>query len=447
MVIEMNISPRADRIIKKLQSRGYKAYIAGGAVRDMVMAEPVLDFDIVTNARLDEIQEVFNDEKVTTAGSTFKICLVNTVEVAACRSGKTGAPFPQSDLELRDFTMNSMAWDTADHCIIDPFSGQRDIAEKIVRFTKDPQMRIQEDPLRMVRACRFAAKINGRIASDSLVAIQNNRHLVARQVPFERVRMEILKAMACERPSLFFRALHSTGLLGYIFPCLERCVGLDGGPHHGETVFEHCMLTGDALSSRRPLLRLAGFLHDVGKYDAAVLKNGSLTFPGHEKARGAIFADLETLKFSTGELAYIHGIITVHMRPLTETSTPRAVRRLLATLEQLGLSWEDFMRMRIADKKANRNPVKRPYTLSEIKTRLRLLKNQRGENRGSGAFTIKELAIAGREVMAILDIPPGPRVGEILAALLEKVLDDPALNTPEQLKELVPAIRQEKSQR
>lgn len=105
------------------------------------------------------------------------------------------------------------------------------------------------------------------------------------------------------------------------------------------------------------------------------------------------------------------------------------------------------MRMRIADKKANRNPVKRPYTLSEIKTRLRLLKNQTGENRGSSAFTIKELAITGQEVMAILDIPPGPRVGEILAALLEKVLDDPALNTPEQLKELVPAIRQEKSQR
>ncbi|MFO7749239.1 MAG: CCA tRNA nucleotidyltransferase [Desulfobacteraceae bacterium] len=441
--MQTSVSPRADRIIKKLHSRGYKAYIAGGAVRDMVMAEPVMDFDIVTNARLDEIQWVFRNEKVKTAGSTFKICLVNTVEVAACRSGKAGAFFPQSDLERRDFTMNSMAWDSTENCIIDPFFGQRDIAEKIVRFTQDPQMRIKEDPLRMVRACRFAAKLNGRIASDSLDAIQNHRHLVAGKVPFERIRMEILKAMACERPSLFFRTLHTTGLLGYILPCLERCVGLDGGPHHGETVFEHCMLTGDALSSRRPLLRLAGFLHDAGKYDAAVQKNGSLSFPGHEKKSEAILADLETLKFSTRELAYIHGIITVHMRPLTENSTPRAVRRLLAKLEQLGLGWDDFMRMRIADKQANRHPGKKAYTLSETKIRLRLLKNQTGENRGSSAFTIKELAITGREVMAVLDIPPGPRVGEILAALLEKVLDDPALNTPEKLKELMPAIQQD----
>ncbi|MEA1967822.1 MAG: CCA tRNA nucleotidyltransferase, partial [Thermodesulfobacteriota bacterium] len=339
---------KAEHIIEKLETCGYRAYIVGGAVRDMILDESILDFDIVTDASLNEIQAIFHlihkKKKVKKVGSTFKICIVNDIEVAASRSDDLQSPFPENDLGKRDFTMNSMAYDLFSDRIIDPFSGQEDLKQRIIRFTKSPEMRIKEDPLRMVRACRFVSKIKGKIDPASLDAIKRHKDLIPEKVAMERIRLEILKAMEYEKPSMFFQALHRTELLEHIFPSLDRCFDLDGGPHHGETVFEHCMLVGDALSPKKPLLRIAGYLHDAGKYDAAEFKDGKLTFPGHEKKKDKILADLKNLKFSREEIKYIDSIITVHMRPLTEKSTPKAIRRILVLLEKHQLSYHDFLR-------------------------------------------------------------------------------------------------------
>ena len=306
----------------------------GGAVRDMVVGKKPADFDIVTDASLETIKQTFQNEKVKVVGKSFHVCLVNGIEVASFRGDRTR--FPLADLEQRDFTVNSMAWDPVTRQIIDPFSGKQDLEQKIIRFTGIGPQRILEDPLRMVRACRFVSQVGGTLAPETLGDIKAHGHLVTAGVAKERIRMEILKAMAHDRPSLFFRSLQATGLLKQIFPCLDRLVDLDGGPFHGETVFEHSMMVGDALSPRRPLLRLAGFLHDAGKFDAAAIKEGSLSFHGHEKAQDKIEADLVNLKFSTRERRYILSIIGVHMRPLTEKTTPRAVRRILALLEAQG---------------------------------------------------------------------------------------------------------------
>lgn len=431
-MMKPKLSPKVKKILTLLVKKEYRALIAGGAVRDMVAGDTPKDFDIVTNASLEAIQRIFaTGERVKTVGKSFNICLVNGIEVAPFRGELRN--FPIADLEHRDFTINSMAWDPETGQIIDPFSGQKDLKERIIRFTGDANLRIEEDPLRSVRACRFVSRIKGRFDPTTLDSIRANAGLVKSSVAKERIRMEILKAMGHDTPSLFFRALEETGLLEGIFPSLERLVELDGGPFHGETVFEHSMMTGDALSPKRPLLRLAGFLHDTGKFDAAEIKEGNLTFHGHEKELDKVEQDLINLKFSLREMDYILSVISVHMRPLTEKTSPKAVRRILALLAARGLTYQEFMRMRIADKRSNL--AKPRYNLTDLRNRVQKFKDELNPE-GKQAFTPADLAIGGDRIMTLLNLDPGPEVGRIMDLLFERVLDDPELNTPSTLETL-----------
>jgi tRNA nucleotidyltransferase/poly(A) polymerase len=316
-----------------------------------------------------------------------------------------------------------MAYDPLEKKLIDPYDGKKDLEKRMIRFTREPEARIKEDPVRMIRACRFCAMIDGTFSIGSLDAILSCKGLLKASVAKERIRHEIMKAMALKQPSLFFRALRTTGLLAGIFPSLDRCYDLDGGPHHAETVFEHCLLVGDALPAKFPLMRLAGFLHDTGKFDAAEDTDGKQTFEGHETHVWATRKDLETLRFSAAEIAYILSLMQTHMRPLTEETTPKAARRLLAMLADHGLDYRAFMRMRIADKKGNL--AKSPYTLTQIKVRLKKLIH---EIQKETAFQKKDLQISGSDIMQILDMAPGPKIGEIKQQLFERVLDQPELN-------------------
>ena len=430
----MNLPSPVQDILSCLDQAGFKAFLVGGCVRDFVLNKMPADHDIVTNCPPDTLKSLFRKESPRLAGKTFPVFLINGVEVAPQRCPEENDRFPRADLGARDFTINSMALDPVSGDIIDPFNGEKDLREKIIRFTGTPEHRIMEDPLRMVRACRFKASIKGDFFPETFQAIGKHAPLLSSATAPERLRLEIMKAMALGQPSVFFQALGDTGLLQYIFPCLNRCVGLDGGPHHGETVFEHCMMVGDALSPGDPLLRLAGFLHDAGKFDAARLENDKLSFKNHETMQQAIIQDLEDLRFSTREVDFIKAMVRVHMRPLTEESSPRAVRRLLAFLAAHNVSHREFMRMRIADKAANL--AKRPYTLSEIKIRLQKIHEAQALH-GHREFTRACLAINGNDIMTLLNCGPGTNIGKILDHLFEQILKDPTLNTPDKLKSLV----------
>jgi len=429
-------------IVRRLTEEGFKALFAGGAVRDMVMEREPSDFDIVTNASAEEILEIFAAKKVRKVGKSFEVCMVNGVEVAPCRNNSSRQQekplsFPEEDLAHRDITINSMAFDPLTGSLIDPFGGREDLAEKVIRFTGSPEDRIGEDPLRMVRACRFASLIQGRFAPSTLMTIREQRHLLVKRCAPERLHHEILKGMEQTKPSLFFKALQSAALLELIFPSLSKCADLDGGKHHGETVFEHCLLSGDALSPRKPLLRLAGYLHDAGKYDAAQIKDGELTFPDHEMMGEAVLADLQTLRFSSEEIKFVDAVIKTHMRPLKADSTPRAVRRLLAFLKSHDVTWQSFMQMRIADKSANL--AKPPYNREDIRVRVEKIRQELrcGELKGSSfPLSAQDIEISGHDIMAILNISPGPDVGKIATHLFECVLDEPSVNNFERLKEI-----------
>ncbi len=423
-------------IVDALKKKGFKAYIVGGAVRDIMLGRTPSDFDILTHASLKEIASIFSDQNVKIVGKTFPICMVNGIEISSGRTMFDSASFPESDLAKRDFTINAMACDPLTKRIIDPFNGRKDLEDAIVRFTRDPEKRILEDPVRIIRACRFVAMIEGSLSLSSLAVILKNKNLLDKAVAKERIHHEIVKAMDLAKPSLFFRALKKTQILSKIFPSLDRCYDLDGGPHHGETVFDHSMMVGDSLPPGLPILRLAGFLHDTGKYDAAKIDNGKLTFAGHENDIGAVVDDLMALRFPVRDIAYIKSLIKSHMRPLKDQTTPKAARRLLAMLDKYGLDYRDFMRMRIADKKGNL--AKTPYTLSEIRSRLKKLLFEMSDQK---FFGMNDLEITGNDIIEILGLTPGPDIGKIKQMLFEKVLDDPTLNNYDDLKKICLSLK------
>lgn len=426
-------------ILETLWTAGFQAFLAGGAVRDALLGIAPADVDILTNALPEDMVRLFAGQYPKYVGKSFAVTLVNRVEVATCRPADkkamaAGLVFPATDLGRRDLTINSMAWDPETRTLADPFGGQRDIEAKVIRFTRDPFERIQEDPVRMVRACRFAARFGFKIEPDSFDAIRAYTHKITAQGTEDRIQREIVKSMGMDNPSGFFNLLHDTGLLALILPSLDRCYGLDGGPHHGETVFEHNLLVGDALPASMPILRLAGFLHDTGKVDALEIKDGRNTFPGHHKCTRAMMADLGRLRFSGKDMDYIHALVRGHMRPLKSDTSPKAVRRLLAMLDDLNLSYQDFLRMRIADKKSNLNPVKKPYSLGDIRLRLGKILDALNEQT---PFNVNGLDISGREIQDILGLPQGPAIGKVKAFLFDQVLEDPSLNQKKTLKELV----------
>nr|WP_319396859.1 CCA tRNA nucleotidyltransferase [uncultured Desulfobacter sp.] len=449
-VVDILETVRADRpvcdILETLWREGFYAFLAGGAVRDAFLGFAPGDVDILTNARPEDLARLFAGQDPKYVGKAFAVTLINKVEVATCRPADkkavdAGHTFPATDLGRRDLTINSMAWDPQTRTLADPFGGQADIENKTIRFTRNPLDRIEEDPVRMVRACRFAARFGFNIEPDAFDAIRSQAHKITAPGNPERIQGEVVKAMGMDKPSAFFTLLHDTGLLSIILPSLDRCYGLDGGPHHGETVFEHNLLVGDALPASMPTLRLAGFLHDTGKADAVEIKDGRNAFPGHEKFTQAMMSDLERLRFSRKDMAHIHSLVRGHMRPLKADTSPKAVRRLLAMLDDLNLSYHDFLRMRIADKKSNLNPIKKPYTLGDI--RLRLNKILDALN-AKTPFNVNNLDISGRDIQDLLGLTQGPAIGKVKALLFEQVLDDPSLNTKQTLKDLVRQMDQKR---
>ncbi len=425
----------AQDLIARLQEKGFQAIVAGGAVRDMLLERPFHDVDVLTNARPEQIREMFSTESVKVVGKHFSVCLVNGVEIASCRA--SSEPWFLADFEMRDLTINALGFDPVCRTLIDPFGGQKDIEARRICFVRDPFARIAEDPVRMIRACRFAAMIQGTIEEKSFQAIVEKAPGFIDGVPGERIRLELFKAMSLEKPSVYFCLMLEAGLLDQVLPCLARCRDLPGGPHHGETVFEHCLLTGDALPASRPLLRFAGYVHDAGKFDTQQMQNGHITFHGHEKKTFHIQRDLQRLRFSRAEQEYILSRIHTHMRPLTGETTPRAVRRLLASLQENHVDYRDFMRMRIADKKANL--AKAPYTMSEIRVRLQKLHDELNRKM---SFGINDLAVNGHEIAWILELSPGPDIGRVKEELFEKILETPEANCREALIESLKELRQ-----
>lgn len=434
-----------EEIIEKLCNRGYDTYVVGGYIRDMLIGRNPHDEDIVTAAKPDQIAELFKTSKITIINKYF-LTIVDGIDIATFRQdhykGLTEkdvvinpAKTIEEDLSRRDLTINSLAFCQQTGDIIDLFGGKEDLQNRIIRFVGDPEKRIYEDKNRIIRACRFLASIEGRFEEETRNALIKYAHCIRDYVDPERIRIEILKALKTMRPSLFFKALRSIGGLQYIFPSLDCCYDFEHGPYHKEDVFEHNMLCGDNITSKMPLLKLSGYLHDVGKPFCHTYNplTKDLSFKQHEKEGATrVRRELKNLTFSNFEVDYISSMVRLHMRVIEENMTPKAIRKLLQKLNENNVHYKDLIRLRLADRKANLK--KGAYPLTEAK---KLVVALNTEIFKTPATSTSDLELNGNDIMKITNFKPGPIIGKILSILVETIIEHPEMNTKENLTELV----------
>jgi len=411
-------------IVKKLEESGFEALLVGGCVRDALLNLEPDDFDIVTNANTEEIQSLFPNCK-TEMGTKFKVNLVDGIEVATYRKDAyningelvvVDAKTSEEDSTRRDLTINSLYQDS-NGVIFDFHNGIEDLKNKVIKFVGNPMVRISQDPVRILRACRFVASIDGVFDPETFRALSEAvRFGELSKVAPERIRKEILKAMKIKKASQFFEALHYIGALELIFPSMDSCWEHEHGNHHIENVWDHCMAAGDHISSRFPILKLAGYLHDCGKPEAFNPETKQFLF--HEVI-GATLAkkELKALKFSSEEVAKVWGLIRSHMHSVQKMS-PKAIRKFLKSLNERNVSVNEFFRIRLADRKANLKHEMFP--LSKVVEMYRSVTNPAVVN---VPFNVKALAISGGELIKELNLKPGIIVGETQAHLLKFVIE------------------------
>jgi putative nucleotidyltransferase with HDIG domain len=433
----MEIPDLVRDILHRLRSSGYEAYIVGGAVRDLLMGRPVVDWDIATSASPNEITTLFHDmnsfslkhETVTLVSGE------GNVEVSAFRTERLGGGGIEGDLSHRDFTMNAMAFHTAGGRILDPFGGRRDIGARLVRAVGDPGDRFREDPLRILRGVRFATELGFRIDSATRKTAESMACMLGSTAK-ERVRDELMKVLVSPKPSTGILLMKRMGLLAIILPELLEGVGMRQNPEfHRFTVFRHTMEALDRVEPD-PLLRLTALLHDIGKPRVREKIAGKIRFYGHDKAGAGLAREImERLRFGNDTIDRVTHLIIHHMRDLdySEEWSDGALRRFIRKVGEENIPL--FLSFREADLLAHGVVDRKLGLFSEFRERMQsLLATPFPKSK-------PELAVDGRKVMEILDLSPGPQVGRVLDALMEKVTDDPGLNTKESLASILQSMK------
>ncbi len=430
----------------------------GGCVRDTLLGKVPKDWDITTNAHPDQVTKVFSAYK-TLNENTFGTVTVlnmqplgpadgtrvtpdldNIVQITTYRSegsySDTRHPDAVSyetdiakDLERRDFTMNAIAWDPIKDSVIDSFGGIKDIKDKIIRSVLYPDIRFKEDALRMLRAVRFSTVLGFSLETETLSAIERNNELL-KNISAERIRDELVRIINSKDTAFGITLLEKTGLLHFILPELYAGMGCEQKGAHIYDVYQHLLhaLQHAADKEFSTEIRLTALFHDIGKpetrrYDA---KKDKYTFFGHEVvgARMTKIA-LERLKFSRETVTHVTSLVRNHMFfSDTEQITLSAVRRVIQKVGPEHI-WE-LMQVRECDR-VGMEKVEAPYRLRKYHAMI--------EEALRDPISVSQLAIDGAYLMKELLMKPGPRMGWILHALLEEVLENPALNTVEQLSE------------
>jgi len=433
------------RFSEKFGRHGKEAFLVGGAVRDYLITGgfTTSDFDFATNARPHEVQRIFRRTIPTgiAHGTVTVLFEGQNFEVTTYRSDGTYSDgrHPDSvcfsdtieeDLLRRDFTVNAIACDLASLRFIDPYGGMRDLEQGIIRAVGDPLARFRDDGLRVLRACRFAGKLLFTIDLATEAAIPRALD-VFKQVAAERVRDELFKIMESERPSVAFEAMRETGLLAIVLPELLEGYGVLQNEYHMHDIYYHNLYSCDAADRRLPLVRFAALLHDIGKkraLDNAHRRAGmdETVFHNHENI-GARMADgaLRRLKFSNHDRGHIVHLIRHHMFHYTDEWTDGAVRRLIRNVGEDDLP--DLFELRRADRIGNGKKRGPSRTLEKLQQRIHYVLEEQN------ALSVKNLAINGNDIMDVFEIRPGRIIGDLLASLLEHILDHPGDNTRERL--------------
>ncbi len=449
MVQEVPHVPQALRdLCSKLVAAGHQAWVVGGGLRDAIIGREPGDWDVATSARPEEMKKVFprviptgiahGTVTVLHAGSQFEVTTFRGEGAYTDGRRPDSVTFVgtiDEDLARRDFTVNAMAWDPRTGELRDPFGGRADADAKILRAVGDAGERFSEDGLRALRACRFAATLAFEIEPETFAAIPGAMDTF-RKVSHERVRDEWVKALGAPRPAPAFRAMLGSGLLAEICPELAAGAGCEQNKWHAYDVFDHTMACLDACRSPDVVLRLAVVLHDVGK-PAARKKDPAKddwTFHGHEIVGGEI-ADrwMSEYRWSNDERVRVVHLIREHVFRYEPEWSDSAVRRFVRRVGPAHL--EDLFLLHEADVGGKGMECDSLQILALLRERISAI------GATDAALTTKALAVDGKDVMRELQIAPSRRVGEVLEALLEIVVEDPAQNDRELLVARIRAMR------
>jgi len=329
-------------VLKTLRQKGFEAYFAGGCVRDYLLGEIPQDYDIATSARAGDVRKLFPDS--IAVGASFGVVIVPAgrvkVEVATFRSEGpySDGRHPDSvewtdargDVLRRDFTINGMLYDPVKEEVIDFVKGRQDLKKKVVRAIGEPEKRFEEDKLRMIRAVRFAAKLNFEIERKTAAAIKKLKDGLT-QVSRERIRDEFLRILVDENRKRGMALLDELGLLEAIMP---EATAMKGVPqekpgHPGRDLFEHILRVLDLLKNPGEELAMAALLHDIGKPEA-FRRSGGKNFNFHESIGAALTARiLKRMKFSNEQIKRITWVVKKHM------SLGQSFKMRLSTLKRL----------------------------------------------------------------------------------------------------------------
>lgn len=439
------------KIISKFSNAGFQIFIVGGVVRDILLKRPGKDWDFTTDAKPEEILKLFpegiygnrfgtviipkkGEEYDKDRGQSFFdiTTMRQEGEYLDSRHPQTviWTDNIESDLSRRDFTVNALALSiNRDNKpeIIDPYGGKIDLEKKLIRCVGDPDKRFKEDALRLMRAIRFSAQLNFRIEDKTLASIKNNSALI-QNISWERIRDELFKILESDNYYEGIVLLKETGLLQYILPEVTKCFGIvQEGPKHDRIydIGEHLLLSLKFTPSKDPLVRFASLIHDIGKLETFRRdQKGNVTFYGHEIVGARLVKEVgKRLRLSSKQIEKLYALVRWHMFTVSEHQTDSAIRRFI---KNVGLeNIEDMMAVRVGDRLGGGTQTETSWRMEEFKKRIEEVMKK--------PFSISDLKITGTDVMEILQIKPGPKVGEVLNKLFQEVLEDASKNNKERL--------------
>ncbi len=446
MEIRFKFPQEVLEVIQKAQAASFQIFVVGGAVRDILMAKEISDWDFATNAAPQQILSIFPKANYYNKFGTVGLkTALGVFEITTFRKEGEYRDFRhpekvtwgatvEEDLARRDFTINAIALSPRG-LLIDPFAGQKDLADKLIRAVGEPEKRFVEDALRLIRVIRFATQLEFLIEEKTFKAVQNNAHLI-KKISTERIRNELFKILSTNHPADGFLLLRNSELLTEILPELERCFGIEQASpkrHHIYDVGTHSIKSLEFCPSKDSLVRFATLIHDIGKPQVRkVTADGVVTFYNHEVVGAKIAAAIaQRLHFSKKEREKLVTLVRWHQFTVDEATTPAAVRRFI---RRVGVeNVPDMIDLRIGDRLGGGLAEATSWRLKRFMKMI--------DEELHPPFKVTDLAVTGFDVMKILEIRPGPKVGQILNQIFEEVLEDRKRNTRKYLLKRIKELK------